>query len=249
MFKSLNIVKVCLLAELAITIIGLNACTSAKSKQVSEDSYPVVSPIIKDTVYAREYVAEIQAIQNIEIHARLDGYLEAIFVDEGRYVKAGQLLFSIGAQQYRQELLKAQAAVASCKAEAKAAEVEFNNTKVLVEKNIVSQSELDVAQAKLEAFRAKTEEALAHEASAVLQLSFAQVKAPFSGFINRIPNKVGSLIDEGTLLTTISDNREVYAYFNVSEKEYLDYVTASQEESANEVSLLLANKDTPNSLY
>jgi RND family efflux transporter MFP subunit len=233
------------LMPLPIFIFILCSCSSGNNKEDSLEKFPVTSPLIKDTTYIKEYVADIHSIQNVEIRAKASGYLESIHVDEGHSVKEGQLLFSINSQQYRQELLKAQAALASALADSKAAEVELNNVKTLVSKNIVSQSEQDLAEAKLEAFKAKIEEAKAHESNATLQLSFAQIKAPFSGLINRIPFKTGSLVDEGSLLTTISNNKEVFAYFNLSEKDYLDYITLSPGEKPTEATLLLAN----NTLY
>lgn len=226
-------------------IAFLASCSSATTVENRLEKFPVSSPLIVDTTYIKEYVADIQSIQNVEIRAKVEGMLEVIHVDEGQAVKEGQLLCTINSQQYRQELLKAQAALASARAEAKAAEVELNNVKTLFEKNIISQSELDLALAKREAFNAHVEEAKAHEASASLQLAFAQVRAPFSGLINRIPNKAGSLLEEGALLTTLSNNKEVFAYFNLSEKDYLDYITSSTDVKPTEATLQLAN----NTLY
>ncbi|MFN5171363.1 MAG: efflux RND transporter periplasmic adaptor subunit [Cyclobacteriaceae bacterium] len=216
-------------------------CTTPPNETYVVEEYPVMSPIVKDTMYVREYVADIQSVEHTEIRAKVGGYLEAIHVDEGRYVKAGQLLFTISRKQYEQEVLKTNAAVASADAEIKAGEVELNNTQSLVQKNIVSNSELELAHARLEALRARKAEAEALEASARLDLSYAQIRAPFSGYLNRIPNKVGSLIEQGTLLTSISNNMEMLVYFNVSEKEYLDYVTSADGPQLNEVKLQLAN--------
>jgi RND family efflux transporter MFP subunit len=244
MFKNLNIrsrfYSTCLMLLIPAAFI---ACTSSEStqNQPATEKFLVINPIIKDTTYVREYVADIHSLQNTELRAKAGGYLETIHVDEGDYVKAGQLLFTISSQQYAQELLKAEASLTSAIADSKAVEVEFNNTKTLVEKNIVSQSELELAQARLEALKAKTEEARAHVESTRLQLSFARIKAPFSGYINRIPNKVGSLIDEGELLTTISNNDQMLVYFNVSEKEYLDYIADAGDQQPREVELILAN--------
>jgi membrane fusion protein (multidrug efflux system) len=140
---------------------------------------------------------------------RKKGYLETINVDEGQYVKAGQVLFRIMPKIYEAELLKAQAAV-------KEAELEMMNTKTLADKNIVSKTELEIAEAKLD-------EAKADLALAQVHVSLTEIKAPFDGTIDRIHFKLGSLIDEGTLLTTLSDNKSVYAYFNVSETEYLKF--------------------------
>ena len=135
---------------------------------------------------------------------------------------------------------KADAAYKNAIADVKVSEVELKNVKLLVEKNIVSKTELDVIKAKTDALKADVEEALAHKEQAALHLSFTQIKAPYHGIINRIPNKVGSLIAEGDMLTSISDNREVFAYFNLSEVDYLNYI-ANKEKENNTVSLKLAN--------
>jgi membrane fusion protein (multidrug efflux system) len=161
------------------------------------------------------------------VRAQEKGYLETINIDEGQYVKAGQVLFRIMPKIYQAELLKAQAAV-------KEAELEMMNTKTLADKNIVSKTELDIANAKLD-------EAKADLALAQVQVSLTEIKAPFDGTIDRIHFKLGSLIDEGTLLTTLSDNKSVYAYFNVSETEYLNFKTRSNANEKTIVTLLLAN--------
>jgi membrane fusion protein (multidrug efflux system) len=111
--------------------------------------------------------------------------------------------------------------------------VEYTNTKTLAYKNIVSKAELAMAQAKLDIEKAELYKA-------ELELSFTKIKAPFDGTIDRIKFKKGSLIDEGGLLTTLSNNRDVYAYFNVSEVEYLDFKNKKSDENQR-VSLLLAN--------
>jgi membrane fusion protein (multidrug efflux system) len=109
------------------------------------------------------------------------------------------------------------------------------NTKTLSEKNIVSPTELSIAQAKVD-------EAKADLALAQLHLSLTEIRAPFDGTLDRIKYNIGSLIDEGSLLTSLSDNKFIYAYFNVSENEYLDYKSRANENTS--VSLLLANNQT-----
>jgi RND family efflux transporter MFP subunit len=218
------------------------ACGAKINKEKTIGAFPVTSPVIIDTVYNSDYVAEIHSRQNIEIRARIKGYMEKIHVDEGEKVIAGQLLFTISSQEYREELLKAQAMLKSAIADAKAAELDLQNVKTLSDKNIVSKTEFEMARSKFDALNAKTEEMRSYEASARLHLAYTEIKAPFEGVIDRIPNKTGSLIDGGTLLTTLSDNKEVYAYFNVSEKEYLAYTAdKTNKEESNKVSLILAD--------
>lgn len=218
----------------------LAACNSDKQKP-QIDSHQVIKPIVKDASYDSEYVADIQSLNYVEVRSRIKGHIEKIHVDEGQAVKQGQLLFTLSFIEFEKELQKANAAYKSAQADLKAAEVELNNVKRLHERNIVAESELEVAKAKVEALRADREEAAANQEQVALNLSFALIKAPFSGFVNRIPNKVGSLIADGDMLTSISDNREVFAYFHLSEIDYLNYVSANDKQ-ADKVSLKLANQ-------
>ncbi len=229
---------------LCINTVLFTSCSSNQENKTVE-IYPVISPIVRDTIIFNEYVADVHSIQNVEIRARVKGYIENILVDEGKPVKAGQILFVINNAHYKEELVKANASLKSVIADAKSAELEVKNAQILVDKNLISQTELEMRLSKLDAAKAKIEEAKSIESTAALNLSLTQIKAPFDGVINRIPNKVGSLIDEGTLLTTISNNIDVFAYFNVSEKEYLDITVLNNFDHKNEVSLILAN----NSLY
>lgn len=224
---------------LALCLITAS-CTSKKETDKKADTHEVVDSIIQDTIYSNEYVAEIQSVKYVEIRSKVKGFIEKIYVDEGQPVKEGQLLFTLNFLEFEKELQKANAAYKSAVADLRVAEVELKNVKRLVEKNIVSKAELDVTKAKMDALKADVEEAKAHKEQAAVQLSFAQIKAPYNGIINRIPNKVGSLISEGDMLTSVSNNREVFAYFNLSEIDYLNYIAAGEQET-NAVSLKLAN--------
>lgn len=209
------------------TLLFISSCTSKKMETEKAGQFTVTSPLKTDTSFTKEYVSTIQSFRNIEIRAQEKGYLQSISVDEGQHVKEGQVLFNIMPRMFEAELLKAKAAV-------KEAELEMLNTKTLADKNIVSKTELSIAEAKLD--EAKAEEALAQ-----LHLSFTTIRAPYDGSIDRIRFKQGSLIDEGALLTTLSDNRSIYAYFNVSESEYLNFKSQANTGDKTRVTLLLAN--------
>lgn len=226
---------------LPLIAIIISGCGPRKDGSALIEKFPVTHPSVVDTVVTTEYVADIHSVQNVELRARVSGFLEKIFVDEGAEVQAGQLLFRISDQQHQQDLLKAKAATASALADSKVAEVDVINARTLVEKNVISKTELEMAEAKWDAARAKVEEARAQEESAVIQLSYTEVRAPFSGIINRIPNKSGSLLEEGELLTTLSDNSEVFAYFNVSESDYLQLIKERIHEKNYTVELVMAN--------
>lgn len=222
----------------AITIF--TACSTKTNTSKEKQSYKVITPLLKDTSYTQNYVAEIHALQHVEIRARVNGFIESQLVDEGQQVKKGQVLFSINNSQFVQNLQKAKAATQSVKAELRSAEIELEGALQLLNKNFISQAEYNITQAKVEALKANLQEAKAEEAQAELNLSFAQVRAPFDGFINRIPFKTGSIVEEGDLLTTISNNQEMFAYFNVSEVDYLKHLAATKEKN-KPLNLILAD--------
>lgn len=220
-----------------------SACTSQEQLD-NRPVFEVAKPIVTDTFYFREFVANINAVSYVEVRSRVKGYVEKMHVDEGQRVKQGQLLFSISSLEYQKELQKAFAAHKSALADLKAAEVELSQVTSLTEKSIVSKAELEMVKAKVEALKAQVDEAEATREQAELNVELAKIKAPYSGIINRIPNKVGSLIEEGSMLTTISDNSEVFAYFQLSERDYLNIKELQSAETRN-VRLRLAD----NALY
>lgn len=211
------------------TLLLLSNCNKKQEEKQEDSVYPVTSPVKMDTIINKDYVAQIQSVKNIEVRAQEKGFLEKIYVDEGQYVKAGQTLFRIMPQLYQAELLKA-------RAEVEQASIELRNASTLSDNNIVSKNERLMAKAKLDAANAEMKLAQIH-------LSFTDIKAPFSGVIDRIPLKLGSLVDEGDLLTTLSDNTDIYSYFNVSEPEYLNYQKNVADLGNQNVNLVMANGD------
>lgn len=227
---------------LLILIIS-QGCGNQESNIQKPESYPVTTVLKIDTSTFQDYVAEIHSIQNVEIRAKVSGYLEGIFMDEGKFVQKGQLLFQINPTEYKNGYDIANAHKKSALADLRSAELELKNVQQLHAKNVISITELEIAKNKLEAAKAKVEEAIANQNRAENNLAFTSLKAPFNGITNKIPFKTGSLINEGALLTTISDNSEVFAYFDVSEKEYLTYANNVLKDSAGSknVGLVLAN--------
>lgn len=202
------------------------ACTTETRKSPAGESLsiPITTLTERNVTLNRMYVADIQAIQNVELRSRVSGFLDKIHVDEGLFVKKGQLLFTLSDQELRAELDRARASLNSIVADSKTVELELERVQLLVKKNILSATELEVAKAKLAAQKARIDEAEAALTHARTKLAYAKIYAPCDGIIDRIPLKVGSLLEEGTLLTTVSDISSVFVYFNISENEYLDYL-------------------------
>jgi membrane fusion protein, multidrug efflux system len=215
---------------LSLLILILNtACHHQAEKEEEKPVLTVTSPLKKDTSVSREYVAQIHSIRRIEMRSLERGYLQKIFVDEGQRVRKGQLMFKITPNILRAELNKNQA-------EAKTAEIEYQNTKMLAESNIVSKNELAITKSKLDKARAEVALAQTH-------LNFTDIRAPFSGIMDHLQAREGSLLDEGAALTTLSDNSKMWVYFNVSEAEYLNYITSKDKQNRKKVKLRMANGD------
>tara|TARA_Y100000815_G_scaffold246208_1_gene245638 strand:+ start:25662 stop:26723 length:1062 start_codon:yes stop_codon:yes gene_type:complete len=205
----------------------LVSCNSHKEEKHEERTFQVTHPIYKDTAITKAYVSQIHAIRNIEVRTMEKGYLEKISVDEGQKVQKGQLMFQIMPNIYQAELQKA-------KAENQSASIEYENTKLLADNDVVSPNELALAKANFE--KAKAEVTLAET-----HLGFTKIKAPFNGIMDHLHVREGSMLEEGELLTTLSDNSEMWVYFNVPEAEYLDYAMNATKSRKEEVQLLMAN--------
>lgn len=197
----------------------------------------VTSPVRMDVIRTQPYVCQIHSRRHIEVRALEGGYLDEILVKEGQAVKKGDLMFRILPVLFKARLN-------SDVAEAKLAEIEYNNTKRLYDQNVVAKPEVALAEAKLAKAQAKVELAKA-------ELGFTEVKAPFDGIVDRQLNQQGSLIEEGDILTTFSDNDVMWVYFNVPEADYLEYKMELDKEKANgthegglQIELKLANGET-----
>ncbi len=221
---------------MCIGLVASMAFSSCHKKEVEhEEEQPqliLTKPLKRDTLVTREYVCQIRSCRNIELRAVERGYLEKVFVTEGQLVKEGDPMFKILPLVYQAELKSAEA-------EAQVAKVEYENTKRLTDSKVVSDKELAMSKAKWEQKLAVVNLAQAH-------LGFTNINAPFPGLMDRLHLRNGSLVDEGDLLSTLSDNSEMWVYFNVPEAEYLDYMSQVQPEERKTVSLLMANGKTFN---
>ena len=210
------------------SIMLFASCSEHEAEKEKETTFTVTSPIQTDTTVYKEYVAQIHSANHIELRSQEKGYLQKIFVDEGQFVKKGQLMFKLMPVIYEAEVGRAAA-------ELNFAEIEYKNTKGLADNNVVSSSELAMAKAKLNKAKAELQLAQAH-------LSFTEIRAPFNGMMDKFHTRLGSLVDEGELLTSLSDNSKMWVYFNVAESEYLDYIQKVHSKNKQKVLLQMANK-------
>ncbi|MHC2066536.1 efflux RND transporter periplasmic adaptor subunit [Bremerella sp. T1] len=196
----------------------------------------VTSPLKKDVISTQQYVCQIHSCKHIEIRALEGGYLEEVRINEGQQVQKGDLMFKIVPTLY-------QAKLDSEIAEANRIEIELKNAQNLLDKNIVSPQELAIKKAELAKVNAKV-------ALAEAELNFTNVRAPFEGIVDRQLVQLGSLVEEGEVLTTFSDNSTMWVYFNVPEARYLEYKRQLDRDKASgnneehlQVELKLANSE------
>ena len=217
------------LVAIAAAILLFTSCAEKETEKEKETTFNVTSPLQIDTTIYKEYVAQIHSANHIELRSQEKGYLQKIFVDEGQMVKKGQVMFKLLPAIYEAEVGKA-------KAELNFTEIEYKNTKKLADDNIVSANELALAKAKLDKAKAELQLAQAH-------LGFTEIRAPFDGIMDKFHTLLGSLVDEGEQLTSLSDNRKMWVYFNVAESEYLDYIQKVRSKNKQKVLLQMANKE------
>jgi membrane fusion protein, multidrug efflux system len=189
----------------------------------------------------KKYPGIIEGTVNVSIKPQVSGYLEAIYVKEGDYVNKGQSLFKIKADVFKEQVNNSHAAYKNALANLANAKLEIEKIKPLVEAKVYSDMQLKTAQANYEAASAQAAQAKAALGSSQLNADFSLIKAPVSGYISRIPNRVGNLVTptDPVPLTTLSEINTVFVYFSLSEADYLSFLKDSK--SNQTVSLILAD--------
>ena len=202
---------------------------------------PVLEIKLSNAQIDADYPARIEGKVMVDIRSQADGYIEKIFVDEGSYVKAGQPLFKIIDRSLIEQLNTARASLNASKATLKNAKLELEKNRELSKSNVVSDFQLKGAEANFENAQALVTQNTSLVEAAKVNLDFALIKAPVSGYLGRIPKRIGNLVSRGDALplTTLSDVSEVYAYFSLTEKDYLRFISKSEAESFQDKVLAL----------
>lgn len=198
---------------------GKSASAGAASAHAPEIAVITVEPT--DAEFQSSYPATIKGKTDIAIRPQVTGFITAVHVDEGQRVHQGQPLFTIDQVQFQAAVDQAEANVNSARSAVSTAEITEQNKKHLLEKNIISNTEWQLAANQLAQSKAALAQANAALVNARKNLAYTTVEAPSDGVVGTIPFREGSLASPSTPLTTISDNSEVYAYFSLSEKDLL----------------------------
>lgn len=185
----------------------------------------VTEVVVKDVPIVGEWVGETRGRADIEIRARVKGYLEGIHFREGGQVSKGKLLYTIDKSELLQEENTARATLAAARTELAYADSDVARYRPLAEMNAVSQRDLDSAVARQEAAVAQVEAAEAVLKLAEINLSYAEIKAPIDGLIGLSKAKVGDYVGQSpnpVVLNTLSDTDPIHVHFPVGEREYLE---------------------------
>ncbi|MFV0199344.1 efflux RND transporter periplasmic adaptor subunit [Empedobacter falsenii] len=271
-------VNVMMVGALAIALSSCGKKDNAQAQAQGPTPYPVVDVPTRVVTSYDEYPTNIEGVVNNEVRAKIQGYITEVYVDEGQYVQAGQPLFRLetnvltqnadaarsGVGAAQASVKSAQANVNAAKASVNAAQVEVDKLTPLVQKNIISNVQLETAKANLAKAQASYNQALAAVGQAQAGVTQAQanykgaqanvdysvVRAPISGVLGSINFRQGTLVgpSDPTAITTVSNTSKVYAYFSMNEKEYLNFISKSEGATLKEkldkipaVDLVLAN--------
>jgi len=220
---SYNLIK--LLTAIGLTTALYSCSNSSATPEMHQQAMqlPVLAVTTTTGTTFREYPASLEGKVNVEIRPQVEGYLEKIYVDEGAYVKAGQPLFRIDARTYNEALNNSKSSLLAAQANVSKAQVEVDRLTPLVEHNVISDVQLKSAKASYDAAVAAVEQAKAAVANAQINIGYTIVKATSNGYMGRIPYKTGSLIGKNDALTVLSDISEMYAYFSLSEPDFITF--------------------------
>ena len=197
-----------------IIALLLVSCGKKEEQQMPPQGpmpFPVEKVVKQDAVVFQEYTANLEGQQNVEIRPKVNGFIQKIFVDEGQMVKKGQLLFKLETQTLSQDASAAKAMV-------QAAQVEVNRLKPLVDRKIISNVQLETANAKLA-------QAKSAYGSIAANIRYATITSPVNGVVGSLPYREGSLVSATNEmpLTTVSDSKIIRAYFTMNEKQLLTF--------------------------
>ena len=220
-----NLLTSLLAASLFIQLASCNSTSGTMMPAQSAPALPVLTLTALPATTYREFSASLEGTKDIEIRPQVDGIIEKIYVDEGAYVRKGQPLFRINERTYREQYNNAVANLSAARANLANAQISVSKLTPLVENNVISDVQLKTAKASYNAAAAQVAQASALVRNTQISLGYTLIKAPADGYVGRIPLKTGSLVGLTTAepLTVLSEIKDIYAYFSMSENDFLQF--------------------------
>lgn len=237
---------------LFLSLALLNSCGEKQAQEIPPLPLPVITLSAEEVPFEIEFVGQVFGFLDIPIRARVDGYLEDIHFDEGLAVKKGQMLYSIDAQPFEEQVAAQRSEVARAQTNLAKAKSDLDRIKPLAEINAVSKAELDGAEAAFEAAKASLDAANANLRMSQIQLSYTRIKAPISGVIGKTQAKIGEYVGREpnpVILNTVSRTDSILVEFFINENEYLEIARRNilqrrehdQQENPSKFELILSD--------
>ena len=213
-------------------------------------SVTVAKPVVKDIIERTDFIGRFEAVDQVDIRARVSGYIDKIHFEDGTPVKAGDLLFTIDPRPYRNALEQAQATVTSSQVRLDFAQSDLDRAEQLRRTGNVSDQVFDQRRQAFLTAKAELDRAQAALRQAQLDVEFTEVKSPLTGRLSRRLVSEGNLVNANqTILTNVLTLDPIQFYFDVDERSYLAYsrqtqggTRTSSNGSANEVLLTLTDE-------
>lgn len=230
----------------AATMLLIAGCGGdlQQQNQVSEIDADFIEVKTTSAIVEKKYPGAVEGTVNVDVKAQVSGYLDEIYVKEGDYVKKGQSLFRIKGDVFYEQVQNSEAALKAASATEESARIELEKIKPLVEGKVYTQLQLQTAEANYAAAKAQVAQAKAALGSSKINAAFSLIKAPVSGYIGRIPNRIGNLVTPAdvTPLTSLSEINQVLVYFSLSEADYIAFTREQKtDDGINTVEFLLAD--------
>ena len=218
-----NLRRMTIAVTALISVLGAACGKPSAVKQAQPPEVYVADVVQKDVPVYLELVGETVGFQDVEIRARVEGFLQSMNFREGSFVRAGELLYEIDRKPLEAELAEARADAVTAEAVLAKANNDVSRYTPLAAKQAVSQEELDNARAAQEAAKSRLDAANAAAEQARLDLGYTRVSSPISGLAGTTEKKAGNLVGRGenTLLTTVSQIDPIIFRVGVGEAEYL----------------------------
>ncbi|SHM83765.1 membrane fusion protein, multidrug efflux system [Cyclobacterium lianum] len=214
-----------MIVYLFAVLVLYQSCSEGKSENSGKTplpSFPVFEVPVKSVTGYESYPVSIEGMVSSAVRAKVSGYITEVLVDEGQAVKKGQPLFKLETQSLDED-------ADAAKANVQAAKVEVEKLKPLVEKGIIGGVQLETARARLA-------QAEAAYKSIAASINYATIKSPVEGYVGGVPFRQGALVSpsDPQPLTTVSQVENMFAFFSMNEKDYLNMLQRTQGQSLDE---------------
>lgn len=206
-----------------LSVLVLASCGNKSEQQEQQpDLYPTEVLSKRDATLETSFPVTIRGTEDVDVKPRIDGWIVDVYVDEGAIVRKGQRLFKIDSPQSQQAVTTAEAAISSAQAQVNTAQVNLDRMRPLAEKEIISNVQILTYENALTAAKASLAQAQAQLKNARATLSWTDVTSPVDGVVGKINLRQGNLVNNGTVLTSVSSIGNVYANFSLNEKAIID---------------------------